>query len=164
MAPKKKKSETNNTDNTTNIAPGMEVEASQGDLGEEDVSKPKVTGVVKDQQGNVDKLIVQKGVIFKKTLEIPADRVRSIDQENIADESTSGKVIVDVGKKEAESLMATGVEELESEQQHNLLDMVEQEVPTAEALRELEASDKDAQAKSQQASARDEGLPTSLLG
>jgi Mn2+/Fe2+ NRAMP family transporter len=161
MAPKKKKSETNNTDNTTNIAPGMEVEASQGDLGEEDVSKPKVTGVVKDQQGNVDKLIVQKGVIFKKTLEIPADRVQSIDQENIADESTSGKVIVDVGKKEAESLTATGVEELESEQQHNLLDMVEQEVPTAEALRELEASDKDVQAKSQQASARDEGLPTS---
>ena len=161
MAPKKKKSETNNTDNTTNIAPGMEVEASQGDLGEEDVSKPKVTAVVKDQQGNVDKLIVQKGVIFKKTLEIPADRVQSIDQENIADESTSGKVIVDVGKKEAESLMATGVEELESEQQHNLLDMVEQEVPTAEALRELEASDNDVQAKSQQASARDEGLPTS---
>jgi len=100
-------------------------------------------------------------VIFKKTLEIPADRVRSIDQENIADESTSGKVIVDVGKKETESLTATGVEELESEQQHNLLDMVEQEVPTAEALRELEASDKDVQAKSQQASARDEGLPTS---
>jgi NRAMP (natural resistance-associated macrophage protein)-like metal ion transporter len=161
MAPKKKKSETNNTDNTTNIAPGMEVEASQGDLGEEDVSKPKVTGVVKDQQGNVDKLIVQKGVIFKKTLEIPADRVQSIDQENIANESTSGKVIVDVSKKEAESLTATGVEELESEQQHNLLDMVEQEVPTAEALRELEASDKDAQATLQQASAGEEGLPTS---
>ena len=161
MAPKKKKSETNNTDNTTNIEPGMEVEASQGDLGEEDVSKPKVTGVVKDQQGNVDKLIVQKGVIFKKTLEIPADRVQSIDQENIANESTSGKVIVDVSKKEAESLTATGVEELESEQQHNLLDMVEQEVPTAEALRELEASDKDAQATLQQASAGEEGLPTS---
>jgi NRAMP (natural resistance-associated macrophage protein)-like metal ion transporter len=161
MAPKKKKSETNNTDTTTNIEPGMEVEASQGDLGEEDVSKPKVTGVVKDQQGNVDKLIVQKGVIFKKTLEIPADRVQSIDQENIANESTSGKVIVDVSKKEAESLTATGVEELESEQQHNLLDMVEQEVPTAEALRELEASDKDAQATLQQASAGEEGLPTS---
>ena len=161
MAPKKKKSETNNTDNTTNIEPGMEVEASQGDLGEEDVSKPKVTGVVKDQQGNVDKLIVQKGVIFKKTLEIPADRVQSIDQENIANESTSGKVIVDVSKKEAESLTSTGVEELDSEQQHNLLDMVEQEVPTAEALRELEASDKDAQATLQQASAGEEGLPTS---
>jgi len=60
MTSKKKKSETKNTENTANIETGMEVEASQGDLGEEDVSKPKVTGVVKDQQGNVDKLIVQK--------------------------------------------------------------------------------------------------------
>ena len=51
MAPKKKKSETKNTDNTTIIEPGMVVEATQGDLGEEDVSKPKVTGVVQDQQG-----------------------------------------------------------------------------------------------------------------
>ena len=140
MALKKQKSETQNTANTTNIEPGMEVEATKGDLGEEDVSKPKVTGVVQDQQGNVDKLIVQKGVIFKKTLDIPTDRVQSIDQENTADESTPGKVIVDVSKKEAESLAATGVEELDSEQQHDLLDKVEQEVPTAEGLREMEAS------------------------
>ena len=161
MAQKKKKSETKNAENTANIETGMEVEASQGDLGEEDVSKPKVTCVVNDRQGNVDNFIVQKGVIFKKTLEIPADRVQSIDQENITNESTSGKVIVDVSKKEAESLTATGVEELDSEQQHNLLDMVEQEVPTAEGLRELEASDKDAQATSQQASAADEGSHTS---
>ena len=100
MAPKK--SETKNIDKTTNIEPGMVVEATQGDLGEEDVSKPKVTEVVQDQQGKVDKLIVQKGVIFRKTLEIPADRVQSIDQENIEDESTPGKVVVEVGEKEAE--------------------------------------------------------------
>src|SRR5260370_23545544 len=86
------------------IEPGMEVEATQGDLGEEDVSKPKVTEVVQDQQGNVDKLIVQKGVIFKKTLEIPADRIQSIDQGNMEDESTPGKVVVEIGEKEAESL------------------------------------------------------------
>ena len=57
------------------IETGMEVEATRGDLGEEDVSKPKVTEVVQDQQGKVDKVVVQKGVIFKKTLEIPADRI-----------------------------------------------------------------------------------------
>src|SRR5215467_14949611 len=83
MRTKKKQSETKkiyekNTGDTKNIEPGMAVEAPKGDLGEEDVSKPKVTEVVQDPQGNVDKLVVKKGVIFKKTLEIPADRVQSI--------------------------------------------------------------------------------------
>ena len=158
MAPKK--SETKNIDKTTNIEPGMVVEATQGDLGEEDVSKPKVTEVVQDQQGKVDKLIVQKGVIFRKTLEIPADRVQSIDQENIEDESTPGKVVVEVGEKEAELLTAVGAEALDFEQQHDLLDRMEKEIPTVEGLRELEASNKDPQAKSQQASAGDEGPHT----
>jgi hypothetical protein len=81
------------------IEPGMVVEATRGDLGEEDVSKPKVIDVVEDHQGKVDKLVVQKGVIFKKTLEIPADRIESIEQEDRGDESIPGKVIVDVGKK-----------------------------------------------------------------
>ena len=72
------------------IEPGMVVEATRGDLGEEDVSKPKVTEVVKDQQGNVDKLVVQKGVIFRKTLEILADRIASINQKGTVDESVPG--------------------------------------------------------------------------
>jgi Natural resistance-associated macrophage protein len=133
---------TKHTDDTTNIEPGMVVEATKGDLGEADVSKPKVTEVVQDEQGNVDKLVVQKGVIFRKTLEIPANRIQTIDQEDSEVESTSGKVVVDVSKKEAASLTSTGVEALETEQQHDLLDKVEQEVPTAEGLRELEAMKK----------------------
>ena len=44
------------------IKTGMEVEATRGDLGEKDVSKPKVTEVVQDQQGKIDKVVVQKGV------------------------------------------------------------------------------------------------------
>ena len=140
MPTKKKNTEIKKTDDTTNIEPGMMVEATKGDLGEEDVSKPKVTEVVQDQQGNVDKLVVQKGVIFKKTLEIPADRIQSIDQEDMEDERTAGKVIVDVSKNEAASLTSIGTEALESDQQSDILDKVEQEVPTAEGLRELEAS------------------------
>ncbi|HEY6287413.1 MAG TPA: Nramp family divalent metal transporter [Ktedonobacteraceae bacterium] len=147
MASKKQKSETKNTDNTTNIEPGMVVEATRGDLGEEDVSKPKVTEVVQDQQGNVDKLVVQKGVIFRKTLEIPADRIASINQEGSVDERVPGKVIVDVSKKEAEALKTVGAEALVPEEEHNLLDKVEQEVPTAEGLREIEASNSSTQAK-----------------
>jgi hypothetical protein len=140
MATKKQKSKLKKTHDTTNIEPGMVVEATKGDLGEEDVSKPRVTEVVQDQQGNVDKLVVKKGVIFTKTLEIPANRVQSIDQEDSEDDFTPGKVVVDVSKKEAASLTLTGTEALDTERQNDLLDNVEQEVPTAEGLRELEAS------------------------
>jgi NRAMP (natural resistance-associated macrophage protein)-like metal ion transporter len=139
-----------------NIEPGMVVEATGGDLGEEDVSKPKVIEVVEDQQGGVDKLIVQKGVIFKKTLEIPADRIESVEQEDSGDESIPGKVIVDVGKKEAEALTTVGAEALEPEQQHDLLDRVEKEIPTAEGLREMEASSKSTQAKQNSVQSVDE--------
>jgi hypothetical protein len=93
MTNKKQKSETKNTDETTNIEPGMVVEANRGDLGEEDVSKPKVSEISQNQEGKVDKLVVKKGVIFKKTLEIPANRIQSIEQEDSKDESTSGKVV-----------------------------------------------------------------------
>ncbi|MGZ6367516.1 MAG: NRAMP family divalent metal transporter [Ktedonobacteraceae bacterium] len=140
MPTKKKHTEIKKTDDTTNIEPGMVVEATKGDLGEEDVSKPKVTEVVQDQQGNLNKLVVQKGVIFKKTLEISADRIQSIDQVDREDERTAGKVIVDISKNEAASLTSIGTEALESDQQSDILDKVEQEVPTAEGLRELEAS------------------------
>jgi len=85
------------------VETGMIVEATKGDLGEEDVSKPKVTGVVHDQQGKVDKVVVQKGVIFRKTLEIPADRIASINQEDSVDENVPGKVVVDVGKRRLKS-------------------------------------------------------------
>jgi hypothetical protein len=125
----------------------MEVEATRGDLGEEDVSKPKVTEVVQEQQGKVDKVIVQKGVIFRKTLEIPADRIASINQEGSVDEGVPSKVIVDVSKKEADALTSVGAEALELEEEHNLLDKVEQKVPTAEGLREIEASNKGTQAE-----------------
>jgi NRAMP (natural resistance-associated macrophage protein)-like metal ion transporter len=129
------------------IETGMEVEATRGDLGEEDVSKPKVTEVVEDQQGKVDKVVVQKGVVFKKALEIPADRITSINQEDSEDERATGKITVDVSKKEAEELTAAGVEALAPEQEHDLLDKVEKEVPTAEGLREIEASNSSTQAK-----------------
>ena len=109
------------------IETGMEVEATKGDLGEDDVSKPKVTEVVHDQQGKVDKVVVQKGIIFRKTIEIPADRIASINREGSGDENAPGKVIVDVSKKEAEVLTPVGAEALEPEKEYGLLDKVEQD-------------------------------------
>lgn len=120
------------------IEPEMQVEATKGDLGEADVSSPKVSAVVTDQQGEVEKLVVHKGVIFKKTLEIPADRIQAVEASS-EDESGSGTVTVEVSKPEAADLSAVGAEEFSPEKPGGLLDEVEQEVPTAEGVRELEA-------------------------
>ena len=121
-----------------NIEAGMVVEATRGDLGEDDVSKPKVSAVIENKDGEIEKLTVQKGVVFKKTLDIPADRVESVDKDDEYNRSP-GKVVVDVSKEESASLSAVGEE--------GLLDKVERDVPTAEGLRELEASNRARHAK-----------------
>ena len=113
------------------IEPGMTVETTEGDLGEADISKPKVKEIVEDEKGKVEKLVVSKGVVFQKKLDIPADRVQSVEREPEVDGS-AGKVIVAATEEETESLTAVGEE--------GLLDLVEQEIPTAEGLREREES------------------------
>ena len=120
------------------VEPGMNVEATGGDLGEADISKPKVADVARDKQGNVEKLVVRKGFIFKKKLEIPADRVESVDR-HARDDAPEGKVTVDVGQEETRSLKASGKEEeLLDEKQQGWLDETERAIPTHEGLRELE--------------------------
>ena len=131
--PKKRKS------NDRSVQPGMEVEATRGDLGEADVSKPKVSDVARDVRGNVEKFTVEKGVVFKKKLEVPADRIQSVDRPAEGDKR-QGKVLIEVSKQEADALTAVGDEELTSEKSGDLLEEVGKEIPTAEALRELEAA------------------------
>src|SRR5438105_7974517 len=109
------------------IEPDMVVEATKGDLGEEDVSKPKVTSIAKDQNGNIEKVVVSKGVVFKKKIDIPADRIQSVDQ-NVASDKSPGKVKIETEKGELAALTATGEEELASEDQDSLLDTVQQEI------------------------------------
>lgn len=54
---------------------GMVVEADEGDLGLKDIGETKVTEIVHDQAGNVEAIIVEKGIIvFRKYLEIPVER------------------------------------------------------------------------------------------
>ena len=60
------------------ITSGMLVEATSGDLGDEDISKPKVTEVERDAQGKVQSIEVEKGTIFRKKIDIPADRVQDV--------------------------------------------------------------------------------------
>ena len=121
------------------IEPGMSVEASGGDLGEEDVSKPKVADVVRDAQGEVEEIIVQKGLLFKKELEIPADRIQEVKGDGV-----HGVVKVDASEREIEGLTAIGREQLveekefEEQERRNPLDAVEEAIPTAEGLRQRE--------------------------
>ena len=109
----------------------MTVEATEGDLGEADISKPKVKEVVEGEDGKVKEIVVSKGVVFHKKLDILADRVEVVEQE-AGGNGSAGKVIVAATVEETEALTAVGEE--------GLLNEVEQEIPTAEGLREREQS------------------------
>src|SRR5215469_1382919 len=122
------------------IVPGMEVEGTEGALGEQDVSPARVTEVEKNQQGHVEAVKVSKGTLFRKLLNIPADRVQAVDPVASGAESP-GKVTVDVDEPELEALTAVGPETLPTEskrQQKDVLDQAEQQVPTVEGMREKE--------------------------
>src|SRR5437764_1071938 len=107
----------------SNIEPGALVEATEGDLGEEDVSKPRVEEVVKDQDGNVEKLMVKKGKVFQKRVEVPVQRVQAVVAEpgkgvsknghggkNEEGASAKEKVVIAETEAETEALHATGQE------------------------------------------------------
>ncbi|HTD17941.1 MAG TPA: hypothetical protein VK667_00275, partial [Ktedonobacteraceae bacterium] len=118
------------------IVPGMKVEATEGDLGEQDVSPAKVTDVEMNQQGDVEAIKVSKGVLFKKELEVPADRIQAVNSVD-ADDKSNGTIMIDAKEEELESLTKPGQQTLppESERpQDDPLDVLEQQVPTTEGM------------------------------
>ncbi len=136
--------------NVSSIEPGMIVEANEGDLGETDLSKPKVSKVIEDEAGNLEKIVVKKGVIFQKEIEVPAARIEKVvphdDQANKTNGTSAHKVVIAASEAETEALSPVGTESLENE---NILDQVENQMPTAEGMRKLEeqsnSADKSAQ-------------------
>src|SRR5437870_10111871 len=82
---------------------GMVVEASGGDLGEEDVSKPKVADIVRDQNGHVRDVVVTKGTVFRKRLDIAPERIQAVEQEP-QNQGMSGKVTIEASEEETEAL------------------------------------------------------------
>ena len=150
-----------NSRDKEHVETGMIVEATKGDLGEDDVSKPKVSAVTRDKTGEIEELTVQKGVVFKKKLDIPADRIQSVEQDR-QDETNNGKVVVDISQAEAAALTAVGEEAISSEEEKGLLDTVEREVPTEEGLRELEALNTARRSKHTSAQPVEEDAQTSL--
>ena len=121
------------------IEPGMDVTVTEGDLGERDFSKPKVRDVVRGAWGNVRKVVIEKGLLFRKELEIPVERV--VDVEPAADtQRDAGNVIISMNEDEIEGLTVHGSETLSTEvaPPDDLLEELEEEVPTVEGLRRKE--------------------------
>jgi NRAMP (natural resistance-associated macrophage protein)-like metal ion transporter len=119
--------------NAEGVEQGMVVETRDGDLGESDVSTAKVKDVERDAAGDVTSVVVEKGVIFRKTLEIPAERIEAVEDANSsttepstaegnseentpAGEANEGKVVLNTTKQEIRDLSATGSETLDSQQ------------------------------------------------
>ena len=134
--------------NISEIEIGMEVEATAADIGEADVSKPKVTEIVKNEAGEVEKVVVKKGVIFSKEVEIHVERIQEVEQTPGA--ATPNKMIITAQEHEVEALSATGTETLSAQVQSppseadpvDLMEQLSEAVPTAEGLRELERRNK----------------------
>ncbi|HEY5461500.1 MAG TPA: divalent metal cation transporter [Deferrimonas sp.] len=128
------------------IEVGMVVEADKGDLGQEDISETKVTDIVHDLAGNVESIVAEKGIIFRKQLDIPVDRIQSVTKETGGDESggSPSKVMILASEEEVEALASVGPEALPPEdlarQKHgdDLLDLTGEALPTDVGLRRLE--------------------------
>jgi NRAMP (natural resistance-associated macrophage protein)-like metal ion transporter len=128
------------------IEVGMVVEADEGDLGQEDISKAKVTDIVHDPAGNVETIVAEKGIIFRKQLDIPVERIRSVTQETGGNESdgSPSKVIISASEEEVEELATVGPETLPPEDLtrpkygDDLLDVTGKALPTDVGLRRLE--------------------------
>src|SRR5438477_2770118 len=92
----------------------MAVETTEGDLGQTDLSKPRVVEVKEGQDGKIEGVTIEKGGIFKKKIEVPADRVEGVEQ--VGDDGGDGKkqdkLVISTNTGEVDSLYATGDEAL----------------------------------------------------
>jgi len=122
----------------------MEVAATEGDLGEHDISAPKVADVVRDSHGNVESVVVEKGAIFKKELTVPAERIVSVASQSGAD---AGLLTIATNDRELDALSSAGADDLtasgaDEPAENDLLEQVEDEVPTTEGMRRREGRTK----------------------
>ena len=111
------------------IEPGMRVQATEGDLGDEDMSSARVQEVERDATGAVRGIRVEKGIVFRKTLDVPADRIEAVEEapgetldsaasapSEEAGQADAGTVIVSATRQEIRDLKAAGSEVLGAEE------------------------------------------------
>jgi hypothetical protein len=85
------------------IQPGMEVEDTGHKLGEGDISKPRVSNVIRDKQGQVQYVIIGKGLLFKKMVLVPANRIKEIRREP-EDKKGSGEIVIETTPEDEQEL------------------------------------------------------------
>ncbi|MFL5691351.1 MAG: NRAMP family divalent metal transporter [Ktedonobacteraceae bacterium] len=123
------------------IQPGMEVEDTKHELGEGDISKPWVSNVIRDGQGQVKYLIVSKGLLFKKMVIVPATRIKEVRREP-EDKKGPGEIVIETTPEDEQELKKRGLDILSDIEKGDLIAEVQEAMPTAEGLETLETESK----------------------
>jgi NRAMP (natural resistance-associated macrophage protein)-like metal ion transporter len=133
------------------IQPGMEVEDTGHELGESDISKPQVTAVIRDEQGQVKYLIVSKGLLFKKKVVVPANRIKEVKLEP-ENKQGPGEVVIETNLEDEQELEKRGLDILSDIKKGDILAEVQEALPTTEGLEAREAESKQEESKQPQPS------------
>ena len=133
------------------IQPGMEVEDTGHELGESDISKPQVTAVIRDEQGQVKYLIVSKGLLFKKKVVVPVSRIKEVKLEP-ENKKGPGEVVIETNLEDEQELTKRGLDILSDIKKGDIIAEVQEALPTAEGLEALEAESKQEESKQPQPS------------
>jgi hypothetical protein len=129
----------------------MEVEDTGHELGESDISKPQVTAVIRDEQGQVKYLIVSKGLLFKKKVVVPANRIKEVKLEP-ENKLGPGEVVIETNLEDEQELEKRGLDILSDIKKGDILAEVQEALPTAEGLEAREAESKQEESKQPQPS------------
>lgn len=123
------------------IEPGMVVDSAETGLDEQDISQATVKAIEANEQGQVKKVTVEKGVIFKKQIDVPAKRIVAVSPGE-ADEP--GRIVIQTSEAEIDGLQAAGQEALpatpavQPDPPQGILETTAEEVPTEEGMRARE--------------------------
>ncbi|HEX6554110.1 MAG TPA: divalent metal cation transporter [Ktedonobacteraceae bacterium] len=128
------------------IQPGMEVEDTGHELGESDISKPQVTAVIRDEQGQVTYLIVSKGLLFKKKVVVPASRIKEVKLEP-ENKKGPGEIVIETNLEDEQELEKRGLDILSDIKKGDIIAEVQEAMPTAEGLEALEAESEQEESK-----------------
>lgn len=93
------------------IKPGMQVGDTDNLLGDNDLFKPRVEKVIRNKQGQVEDIVVDKGLLFKKRVEVPADLIEKVEKRTGSGKG-SGKVAIDTTPQDEEALGRRGLDTL----------------------------------------------------
>jgi Mn2+/Fe2+ NRAMP family transporter len=102
------------------IKPGMEVKDTEHLLGEGDLGNPRVEEVRRNRRGQVEKVLVRKGLLFRKKVEVPADRIAEVKKQPQREEG-SGEVVIETTPRDEEILAKSGQDTLPKAQREDVI-------------------------------------------